>query len=87
MDDVVHISSMIVSARPEDAMRVASCIAELPGVEVHATENGKILALAEAGSAGALGELLAAISTMERVLSANMVFECAELREVMDEPV
>jgi nitrate reductase NapD len=86
MDEFVHISSLVVSARPEDAHGVAARIAELPGLEVHAIENGKILALAEAGSAGALGELLAAISTMERVLSANMVFECADVRAVMDEP-
>ena len=70
-----HISSAVVTVRPERAREVARAIAALPGAEVHAVEGSKIVVVLEGPDSGALGTQLVTISLMDGVFSANMVFE------------
>ena len=73
-----HISSAVVTVRPERAQEVARAIAELPGVEVHAVQHSKIVVVLEGPDSGTLGARLVTISLMDGVFSANMVFEQIE---------
>jgi nitrate reductase NapD len=77
MPECTHISSAVICARPADADAVAGAVAALPGIEIHAIANGRIVVVMEAADAGALGGLLAHIALMDGVLAANMVFEQA----------
>lgn len=70
-----HISSAVVTVRPERASEVARAIAALPGVEVHAVQHSKIVVVLEGPDSGTLGAHLVTISLMDDVFSANMVFE------------
>lgn len=72
---LIHISSAIVSVLPDRRSLILRRLAELPGVEVHHIEDFKIVIVLEADETGAIGGLLAEISTWDGVLSANMVFE------------
>jgi len=71
----LHISSAIVTTRPERAPDIARRLAALPGTEVHAVQGGKIVLVLEGDSVGEIGGRLAEISVMEEVFSANLVFE------------
>jgi len=73
-----HISSAVVLALPARLEEVGGRLATMPGVEVHASEGSRIVITIEGTSSGALGETLTAISVMDGVLAANMVFEHAE---------
>jgi len=73
-----HISSAVVLARPERREEVAARLAKLADVEVHVSETSRIVITIEGASSGELGETLAAISVMDGVLAANMVFEHSE---------
>jgi nitrate reductase NapD len=53
----------------------------LRGVEVHASEGSRVVITIEGPTSGMLGETLTAISAMDGVLAANMVFEHAEDQE------
>ena len=53
----------------------------MPGVEVHAGEGSRIVITIEGPNSGMLGETLTAISIMDGVISANMVFEHIEQTE------
>ena len=75
-----HISSAIVVTHPGRAEAVASTLAEIDNVEVHASQHGKIVIVIEGRSAGELGETLVGISAMDGVIAAHMVFE-----QVLDE--
>lgn len=81
-----HISSAVVSALPAQVAAVLAAIRELPDTEIHRVENGKIVIVLEGASTGVLGDRLAAISLIEGVLSANMVFEQIEDLDTLDEP-
>lgn len=74
----VHISSAVVSVRPEASAAVAARLAELPDTEVHHVAGGKIVIVMEGPSQRALGARLAEISLMNHVMSANMVYEVVD---------
>ncbi len=71
----LHISSAIVTARPDRAAELARHFATLPGTEVHAVQGAKIVLVLEGASVGEIGGRMAEISVMEEVFSANLVFE------------
>jgi nitrate reductase NapD len=50
-------------------------LSNLPGVEIHHRTASKLVAVLEGPGSGALGAMLADISSWPGVLSANMVFE------------
>lgn len=73
--DIWHVSSAVVTVRPERAAGIAGALAALPGVEVHGVAHSKIVLVLEAPDSGAIGARLAEIALMDGVFSANMVFE------------
>lgn len=81
-----HISSAVVSALPARVDAVLAHLGAMPETEVHRVENGKIVIVLEGPSTGVLGDRLAAISLIDGVLSANMVFEQVEDLEKLDDP-
>lgn len=73
-----HISSAIVVTRPERAEALCHALPDLEGVEVHAAEGTRIVITIEGTSTGQLGDRLTAISLMDGVIAANMVYERAD---------
>ena len=73
-----HISSAVVTARPERCAEIARAIAALPDTEVRAVEGSKIVVVMEAESSGEIGSRLTTMALMDGVFSANMVFEQIE---------
>lgn len=73
-----HISSAVVTARPERCPELARDIAALPQTEIHAIEGSKIIVIMEGESSGEIGSRLTAIALMDGVFSANLVFEHVE---------
>lgn len=70
-----HISSAVVSVLPAQIESVSARLLGLPGVEIHHRSDHKLVAVLEGSGSGALGAMLAEISSWPGVLSANMVFE------------
>jgi nitrate reductase NapD len=77
-----HVSSAIVSALPGKLEAVQAQLAAMPDVEIHGCERNRIIVVIEGTSAGEVGDRLAAISVMEGVVTANLVFEHIEREEV-----
>ncbi|WP_378950662.1 chaperone NapD [Mesorhizobium sp. ANAO-SY3R2] len=70
-----HISSAIITVQPAKAEGVATLVASMPGVEVHAREGSKIVITIEGATTGFLGDSLMQIALLDGVFAANMVFE------------
>ena len=77
-----HVSSAVVSVAPESRQAVLAALPSVQGVEVHAAEDTRIIITIEGHSTGELGDRLNAISVMDGVVAANMVFELSEKEEV-----
>ena len=76
-----HISSAVVVALPTRRDEIASQLAAMSGVEVHAGDGSRIVVTIEGPTTGMLGETLTRIAVMDGVISANMVFEHVEEQE------
>jgi nitrate reductase NapD len=74
----LHIASAVVTARAEDCPEVARRIAEMPGTEIHGIEGTKIIVVMESENNGEIGSRLTEMALMDRVFSANLVFEQIE---------
>lgn len=76
-----HISSAVIVALPARRESLAAALSAMRGVEVHAGEGSRIVITIEGSSSGMLGETLTRISTLDGVISANMVFEHIDMHE------
>jgi nitrate reductase NapD len=69
-----HVSSLLVHARPDHGGEVRSSLAGMPGVEVHAAQDGKIIVTLETETEAEIVTRLNEISLLEGVMSAALVF-------------
>jgi nitrate reductase NapD len=84
----LHIASLVVHAAPSRLDRVAALVAALPGALVHATSaQGKLVVTLETGSAEAMTQAVSGIQRIDGVLSAALVYQCADSLEAMDAEV
>ena len=63
-----------------DAVRAQ--LGTMPDVEIHGGDRNRIIVVIEGSSAGEVGDRLAAISVMDGVVAASLVFEHIEREEV-----
>ena len=73
-----HVSSAVVSMMPGRMSSLVELISSMPGVEISAQDGYRIVIVMEAESTGALGGLLTAISALDGLIAANMVFDYVE---------
>ena len=84
----LHIASLVVHAAPRRLERVAAAIAALPDALVHASSaNGKLVVTLEAGTAETMTQAVACIQRIDGVLSAALVYQCAESLAAMNEEI
>lgn len=70
-----HISSAVIVTRPQATERISGEMEKMEGVEIHATQGGKIVVVIEGPHSGVLGDRLLQISALDDVIAAHMVFE------------
>ena len=84
MTDELHIASFVVHADPMHVAIVARHIEAVPGACVHAqTPAGKLIVTLEAETADGITRTLSEIQCARGVLSAALVYQYADSREVM----
>lgn len=84
----LHIASLVVHSTPRRRESVAHVIAALPGALVHAaSENGKLVVTLEAATSDAMSAMVSSIQRSDGVLSAALVYQCADSLESMNEEV
>jgi periplasmic nitrate reductase NapD len=86
MSAELHITSLVVHSTPKRVQGVSDLIAAMPGAIVHAASPaGKLVVTLEAGTAD---EILSRVNSIQRtdgVLSAALVYQCADSLEAMNE--
>ena len=75
----LHISSLIVHARPEVAGAIRAAIERVPGMEVHAVSPvGKMVVTLETDSEAEIVTRLNGVSLLDGVYAATLVFHSVE---------
>jgi periplasmic nitrate reductase NapD len=81
----VNISSVIVHPRPGEAEDVRARLVAIAGIEIHAVAtDGRMIAIVETSSDGAMVDAFDAINNTEGVMSAAMVFHQSEADPEME---
>lgn len=78
MSGTAHIASLIVRARSESACVTAERLANLPGVEIHAVQDGKIVVVLEAATERGLADLMETIRAEPDVMLVNLIYHEVE---------
>lgn len=88
MSDEIHISSLIVHARPDALATISAHIQALGGEVVPSTgDASRLIVLMEQPSARATADLLDAINAIQGVYSALPVYHHAEPSASLAEPM
>ena len=88
MPEEVHISSLVVHATPKRVQNVEDVIAAMPGAQVHGSSpNGKLVVTLDASSADEMLSKITAVQRIDGVLSAALVYQCADTLEAMNEEI
>jgi len=69
-----HVASYVVLTRPENEALITDQINQLPGLEVHASEQGKLVVTAEANNTRKLAEMAGILELMDLVLQVAPVY-------------
>ena len=88
MSAELHITSLVVHSTPKRVQGVSEVIAALPGARVHAVSPaGKLVVTLEAPTAGEILSQVNGIQRADGVLSAALVYQCADSLDAMNEQV
>jgi nitrate reductase NapD len=79
-----HVSSAVVSVRPDRAAAVIDAISVMENTEVAAHQADRIVIVMEGSGTRELGDRLNSIALLDGVVAANMVFEHAEELEATE---
>ena len=84
----LHIASLVVHAAPRRLEGVAQVIEALPDAVVHASSaNGKLVVTLEASTAEEMTQAVSRIQRIDGVLSAALVYQCADSLDAMNEEI
>ena len=86
--DELHIAGLVVHTAPSRLESIARAIAALPGALVHASSaSGKLVVTMEAPTAAEITAGIAGIQHLDGVLSATLVYQCADSLAAMNEEI
>jgi len=79
MSAEIHISSLVVQARPVHMAAIGAAIEELDGAEIHGDgEQGKLVVTLETLNEGEMLTHIEAINRLDGVLSVALIFHQVE---------
>jgi nitrate reductase NapD len=82
----LHIASLVVHPTPRRRHAVVAAVGTLSDAIVHAvSDNGKLIVTLEAPTADAMTTLVSSIQHIDGVLSAALVYQCADSLDAMNE--
>ena len=82
----VHISSMVVHARPDHLQTVKNDIEQLPGTEIQGeADSGKLVVVLETQNQGYITDIIEKINNFENVLNIALVYHQVEYLDSLPE--
>ena len=82
----LHIASLVVHSTPKRVQHVSDAIEAIPGALIHGVSAiGKLVVTLEAGTADEMTAKVNRIRLADGVLSAALVYQCADTLAAMNE--
>jgi len=83
LSDEMHISSLIVQAIPDTMPAITASVSAIPGLEVHAVSEGKMVVVPETANEGEIVARISEINRLNGVMSVNLVFHQVDQAEAV----
>lgn len=88
MNDEVHISSLVVHAKPDRLETIKAEMARMTGLELGPVDvSGKMVVTLESASEAGILDCLDRLTAFPGVLSANLVYHHCESATVLEEEI
>ena len=81
-----HVCGMLLHARPEKTPRVADALAELEGVELHASEGGRMVVTIEGGDYEHCAGMMTRLACLDGVSSSSFIYHEIDKESLPEEP-
>ncbi|WP_052452316.1 chaperone NapD [Noviherbaspirillum autotrophicum] len=78
MEQEIHIAGVVVYAQPAYLESIKSCIAAVPGAEIHADSGGKLVVTLETESTKRTLDIMDAMRALPGVIDVVLVYQHAE---------
>ncbi len=82
-----HVCGVLLMSRPEHSAMVEKALAEMPGVELHANEGGRMVVTVEGDAYRQCADTITELSTMDGVASSSLVYHQIDNEESPEEPI
>lgn len=69
-----HVCGLLLMTRPEHASAVQRALMGLAGVELHASDGGRMVVTIEGSAYGECADLMNHLATLEGVASSSLVY-------------
>jgi len=87
MEQEIHIAGIVVYAQPAQFDSIKSCIAEVPGADIHAGAEGKLIVTLETENTKRSLDYMDAIRALPGVIDVVLVYQHAEPMSALDQEV
>jgi nitrate reductase NapD len=73
-----HVCGVLLMTRPEHSPLVEKSLREMPGVELHANDGGRMVVTVEGDAYKGCADTITALSTLKGVASSSLVYHQLE---------
>jgi nitrate reductase NapD len=81
-----HVCGVLLMSRPEFVPKVERALAKLSGVELHASDGGRMVVTVEGNAYRDCADALNELATLEGVASSSLVYHQIENESLPEEP-
>ena len=82
-----HVCGVLLMSRPELAAGVAEALNGMPGVELHANQEGRMVVTVEGRDYGQCADMITELATLDGVASSSLVYHQIDTESVPEELV
>lgn len=80
-----HVCGVLLMSRPEHAAVVERALQELPGVELHANDRGRMVVTVEGTEYSHCADMITELATLDGVASSSLVYHQIDTAELPEE--
>jgi nitrate reductase NapD len=80
-----HVCGVLLMSRPELAPKVEQALATLPGVELHASEGGRMVVTVEGSEYSDCADAIGELATLDGVASSSLVYHQIDTASLPEE--
>lgn len=82
-----HVCGVLLMSRPEQAAKVAQALQGKAGVELHASDGGRMVVTVEGTDYGHCADMISELATLDGVASSSLVYHQIDTESVPEESV